>query len=235
VGTTLRVVGVAILVFVSSTAPAPAQDRVPAPRAEPAQDPSPRATPSRAASRRRYPIRDSVDRVVDAVVLAHLKPCDIAQRQGVPCFPVSVEQEGPRFSVAEALRRYRGTGSAAPGAPTVAEIQHQMPGVSQSASGGVGFDPACTAKNLVRKLSGRNTTFHLYRMWDERGERPLLTDRLLDPKAYAANLAVHYEYLGKFDGECAAVAAWRQALRRATEPKPLPDDWDEIEGDEPPE
>jgi hypothetical protein len=218
---TLCVAGVVVLACVGPTSPARAQDAVPSPR------PSPAA--------RRRPIRNSIDRVLDAVVLAHLKPCDIAQKQGVPCFPVSVEQEGPRFSVAEALRRYRGTGSAAPGAPTVAEIQHQMPGVSQSASGSVGFDPACTAKNLVRKLSGKNTTFHLYRMWDERGERPLLTDRLLDPKAYAANLAVHYEYLGKFDGECAAVAAWRQALRRATEPKPLPDDWDEIEGDEPPE
>ncbi len=51
---------------------------------------------------------------------------------------------------------------------------------------------------------------------------------MLDPKAYAANLDFHYEYLGKFDGECEAVAAWRKALREATEPKPVPDDaWDE--------
>jgi len=169
------------------------------------------------------------------VVLAHMKPCDVAQQRGVPCFPVSVEQEGPRFSVAEALRRYRATGSPAPGPPTVAEIQGQMSGAPQSASGGVGFDPVCTAKNLVRKLSGRNSTFYLYRMTDERGDRPLLTDRELDPKAYAANPHVQYEYLGRFDGECAAVAAWRQALRKATEPTPLPDDWDEMKGDEPPQ
>jgi hypothetical protein len=31
------------------------------------------------------------------------------------------------------------------------------------------------------------------------------------------------------------VAAWRRALRKATEPKPLPDDWDESKEDEPPE
>ena len=196
-----------------------------------AQDPAPASTP--APARRRRPIRDSIDRVLDAVVLAHMKPCDVAQRRGVPCFPVSVEQEGPRFSVAEALRRYRGTGSPAPGVPTVAEIQGQMSGAPQSASGGVGFDPVCTAKKLFGKKAG--TTFHLYRTWDARGERPLLTDHLLDPKAYALNPDFHYEYLGKYDGECEAVAAWREALRKATEPKPLPDDWDDAKDDEPPE
>ena len=45
----------------------------------------------------------------------------------------------------------------------------------------------------------------------------MLTDRVLDPKAYAANLDVQYEYMGQFDGECEAVAAWRKALRKATE------------------
>ncbi len=152
----------------------------------------------------------------------------------VPCFPVEVEQEGPRFSVAEALRRYRGTGAPAPGVPTVAETQRQLSGAPLSASGSVGFDPVCTTKNLVKKLSGRNTRFHLYRMWDAKGERPLLTDRVLDPKSYAANLNVQYEYMGEFDGECEAVAAWRKALRRATEDEPLPDDWDEIKQPPPP-
>jgi hypothetical protein len=219
VRSTLRVAGVVVLACVGPTSPARAQDPVPSSR------------PSRTARRR--PIRDSIDRVLDAVVLAHMKPCDVAQRRGVPCFPVSVEQEGPRFSVAEALRRYRGTGSPAPGPPTVAEIQGQMSGAPQSASGGVGFDPVCTAKKLFGKKAG--TTFHLYRTWDARGERPLLTDHLLDPKAYALNPDFHYEYLGKYDGECEAVAAWRKALRKATEPKPLPDDWDETKDDEPPE
>jgi hypothetical protein len=216
---TIRVAGVVVLASVGPSAPARAQDLAPSPR------------PSPVASRR--PIRDSIDRVLDAVVLARLKPCDVALKQGVPCFPVSVEQEGPRFSVAEALRRYRGTGSPAPGPPTVAEIQGQMSGAPQSASGGVGFDPVCTVKKLFGKKAG--TTFYLYRTWDARGERPMLTEHLLDPKAYALNPEFHYEYLGKFDGECAAVAAWRKALRRATEPAPLPDDWDEAKEDEPPE
>jgi hypothetical protein len=162
-----------------------------------------------------------------------MKPCDVAQQQGVPCFPVSVEQEGPRFSVAEALRRYRADGRPAPGVPTVAEIQRQLSGAPQSASGGVGFDPVCTVKSLFGKKAG--TTFYLYRTWDARGERPMMTDRPLDPKAYAANPDFHYEYLGKFHGECAAVAAWRQALRKATEPEPMPDDWDDAKADGPPE
>jgi hypothetical protein len=109
----------------------------------------------------------------------------------------------------------------------VAEIQDQMSGAPLSASGGAGFDPVCTTKNLVKKLSGRSTKYHLYRTWDSRGERPMLTDRKLDPEDYAAMTGFHYEYLGEYDGECAAVAAWRQALRRAKEPAPLPDDWDD--------
>jgi hypothetical protein len=206
VRSTLRVAGVVVLTAGGFAPPAPPQD------------PAPPPAPARAARRR--PIRDSIDRVVEAVVLAHMKPCDRARREGVPCFPVSVEEEGPRFSVAEALRRYRATGGPAPGVPTVAEIQDQMSGAPQSASGSVGFDPVCTAKNLVKKLTGRTTTYYLYRTWDARGERPMLTDRKLDPEDYAANTDFHYEYLGEYDGECAAVAAWRKALRKAAEPKP---------------
>jgi hypothetical protein len=194
-----------------------------------AQDPAPPRRPSPA---RRRPIHDSIDRSVDAVVLAHLKPCVASERQGVPCFPVSVEEEGPRFSVADALRRYRADGSPAPGLPTVAEMQHRYPGRPGAPASAVGsfpsFDPVCTTKNLLKKVSGRSTTYHLYRMWDAGGERPLLTDRPLDPNTYRSNPDVHYEYLGKFDGECEAVAAWRKALRKATEPEPVPDDaWNE--------
>jgi hypothetical protein len=178
--------------------------------------------------RRGTPIRDSIDKVIEQIVLAHLEPCEAASRKGVPCFPLGVEQEGPRFSVAEALRRYRGTGSPAPGVPTVSEIQGQMSGAMQSASGGVSTDPVCGARNLWKKLQGKNTTYHLYRTWDERGERPLLTDHKLDPDDYRTNPSFHFEYLGEFGGECAAVAAWNKALREAVFPEPAP------EGPEPP-
>ena len=173
-----------------------------------------------APARSATPIRASIDRVIEEVVLSHLVPCQLAGRKGVPCFPVSIEQEGPRFSVAEALRRYRGTGSPAPGVPTVAEIQGQMSGAPLSASGGVGADPVCGAKQLWKKILGKGTTYHLYRTWDERGERPLLTDHVLDPEDYRGNLQFQFEYLGKFEGECAAVAAWNKALRDAVARKP---------------
>ncbi len=212
--------------------PPPGQQAPPAPgpHAAPGPQPStrkpaakdPPASARRAARGR--PIHDSIDRVIDAVVDAHMQPCDVARQQGVPCFPVSVEQEGPRFSVAEALRHYRATGGPAPGVPTRSEIQGQMSGAPQSASGGVGFDLVCTAKNLVKKLSGGGGPFYLYRMWDQRGEeRPLLTDHEIDPKTFAANPSARYEFIGKYGGECEAVAAWRQALRKAVEPKPTPE------------
>jgi hypothetical protein len=168
---------------------------------------------------RRTPIRDSVDRVIDRVVLAHLGPCQLAGREGVPCFPVSIDRER-RYSVADSMRSYRGTGAASPSVPTTADIQGQMSGAPQSATAGVGFDPVCTVKNLVKKLSGNGTTYYLYKTWDARGERPMMTDRKLDPFEYQSTPGFRFEYLGSFDSECAAVAAWNKALRDAVEKKP---------------
>ena len=168
---------------------------------------------------RRTPIRDSVDRVIDRVVLAHLGPCQLAGREGVPCFPIAIDRER-RYSVADSMRSYRGTGAASPSVPTTADIQGQMSGAPQSASGGVGFDPVCTVKNLVKKLSGNGTTYYLYKTWDARGERPMMTDRKLDPFEYQSSPGFRFEYLGSFDSECAAVAAWTKALRDAVEKKP---------------
>jgi hypothetical protein len=174
----------------------------------------------RVSRARGTPIRDAIDRVVEQVVLAHTAPCELARRKGVPCFPSGIENQGPRFSVAEALRSYRGTGSPAPGVPTLAEIQGQMSGAPQSASGGVGVDPVCTLKHVWKKLNGKGTTYHLYKTWDERGERPLMTDHLLDPEDYRSNPQFHFEYVGEYSGECAAVAAWNKALREAVNPRP---------------
>jgi len=203
----LRVAGIVILASVGVFRPAWAAG------------PSTSPDPSAAASE--HPIRDEADRAAEAVFLAHLKPCLRAEHEGLPCFPVSVEEEGPRFSVAGALQGYRGVGSPAPGPPTLAETQARMPAVLHSASGGPSFDPVCAVKGLVRKLSGKATDYYLYRTWGSRGEQPLLTDRPLDPKAYAKDAAFHYELVGKFGGECAAVAAWRLALRQAAAPAPL--------------
>jgi hypothetical protein len=74
-------------------------------------------------------------------------------------------------------------------------------------------DPTCVAKSAIKKLKGRNDVYYLYRLEDRTGERPVLTDRPLDPAAYAALPEIHYELLGKFTGECEAVAAYRRIER----------------------
>ncbi len=165
------------------------------------------------------PIRRSIDRQVEAVVRAHLLPCEAAWRQGVPCFPIVVEERGPRLSVKEALRTYRPDGSPAPGVPTRSEIQRQMSGAPLSASGGASFDPGCAAKSLIRLIKGRHDAFYLYRTWNGGAEQPLLSDHKLDPNAYASLPSFHYEFLGEFKSECEALAAWRSALRRAQAPQ----------------
>ena len=159
------------------------------------------------------PIHDSAERQIEAVVRAHLNPCEIARAQGVPCFQVSIEREGPRFSVQDALVGYRPDGRPAPGVPTGPEIQRQLSGAPRSASGGVSTDPTCAVKSLVRLFKGRPDTFFLYRTRDANGvEEPLLTDHKLDPAA-----SVRSELVGEFKGECEAIAAWRRSLRHSME------------------
>jgi hypothetical protein len=204
----------------AGAAPCGMQDAVaPAPAtAEPSPSPTPSPGPSPRPSPRPRPIRRSAERQIEAVVRAHLEPCEVARRTGVPCFPVSIETEGPRFSVKEALRSYRPDGRPAPGVPTNAEMQRQMSGAPRSPSGGVSTDPVCAVKSLVRLFKGSPNTFFLYRTWNVSGEeQPLLTDHKLDPNAYASP-ALRYEYVGEFKGECEALAAWRAALRRSMAP-----------------
>jgi len=207
------------------------QQQTPAPKRKPkakppassapsAQAHSPAAPPPLLASYgRRRGFRTSIDDYVEQVFQSHQDPCAKAAREGVPCFPVSIDQEGPRFSVAEALRRYRTEGGPAPDmVPTNAELQRQMPGAPLSATGGVSFDPGCTLKSLIRMVSGGTNTFYLYRTWNGDVERPLLTDHRLDPNTFLRLPNFRYEFLGEYTGECQAVAAWRAAERHQTVP-----------------
>lgn len=189
---------------------------------EPAATSGAGARRDRPARTRPTPVRDAIERAVDEVMKKHEDPCAYANRQGVPCFPTGIEVEGPRFSVAEAMRRYRADRDRAAHAPiTAAEMRGQMSGAPQSASGGASFDPVCTTKSLIRRVTGKPNTYYLYRLSDGRQERPLLTDRRLDPRVTAENPQVRYEFLGEFSGECEAVAAWRKELREAVAPPPV--------------
>jgi hypothetical protein len=160
------------------------------------------------------PIHGSAERQIEAVVRAHLNPCEVARTQGVACFPVSIEREGPSFSVQDSIRSYQPDGRPAPGVPTGPEIQRQLSGAPRSASGGVSTDPTCAVKSLVRLFKGRPNTFFLYRSRDaDGGEEPLLADHKLD-----VNASPRSEFVGEFKGECEAIAAWRRSLRHAMEP-----------------
>jgi len=182
------------------------------------------ATPRPATPRRRRrPIAEAIEKAVDDVMRRHYDPCAAAAQKGVPCFPSSIDVVGPRFSVADALRKYRQDGRRAAGAPiTASDMREQMGGAPLSASGGVSLDPVCTVKSLIRRMSGTGK-FYLYRLSDGRQERPVLTDRKLDPAVYATNPQASYEYMGEYPGECEAIAAWRKALREAVAPPPAED------------
>ena len=190
---------------------------LPAAAEGPPASPSPAAEPSPGARRT---IAESIEENVERVLREHEEPCERSAREGVPCFPVSVEVKGERFSVAEDLRRFRTDGRPAPGAPTNAEVHSRLSGGLPLAPGGVGGDPVCAVKSLVRSLKGGSNTFYLYRLRSSRGEHPLLTDRRLDPQALLATPGVTYEYLGTYSGPCEAVAAWRKTLRETTPPPP---------------
>jgi hypothetical protein len=184
-----------------------------------------------AAQGTHHPIDDSIERAIDEVLRKYEDPCAVATRRHVPCFPTSIEAEGPRFSVAEALRHYRAGSSPAEHAPiTPADMQKGLTGAPLSASGGVPFDPVCTAKALIRRITGKPSTFYLYKLTDGRDARPLLTDRKIDTSIHASNPEARYEYLGQFSGECEAIAAWRGALREAVSP-PSADPSDEARSD----
>ncbi len=171
--------------------------------------------------RTKRPIADQIDEIVTEVLRAHEKPCERADREGVPCFPVTLSVEGPRYSVAEALRNYRTDGrdkSPSPNRPpTGAEASEFLSGAQKSDSGGVSFDPVCTAKALVRRVKGGATTFYLYRLRDANGEHPLLTDRDLGPNPAPTRPDISYEFMGKYSDECTAIAAWRRAVRNTPE------------------
>jgi hypothetical protein len=211
------VVAVELLAWGAALAPAMAAQDAPPPSTTP-DSPTHNDPPAR---RKPRPIHDSIDSAIDEVMSKYENPCSADQRRGVPCFPTSIETEGPHFSVAEALRRYRAEGSPAESAPiTPSDMQRQMSGAPLSASGGVSMDPVCTARSLIRRINGKASTFYLYSLSDGREARPVLTDRKLEPAVYASNPEARYEFLGRFSDECAAIAAWRRELRKAVAPPP---------------
>ncbi len=78
------------------------------------------------------------------------------------------------------------------------------------------FDPTCVGKSVLKSLKGKNDTYYLYRLRDVAGERVALYDRRLDSATFQGAL----ELLGRFDGECKALAAYRREDRRTAAARP---------------
>jgi hypothetical protein len=188
----------------------------------PSPDPTPSATPAPQPAR---PISESIERVVLRVEAARKDPCKPARDEGKPCFPVVVEIKGPVYSVADEFRRSmpdlaRDKSPVPDRPPTVEELRPFMdtsPGPPRSTLGGVTFDAVCTTKSVLKALRGRNDTYYVYRVFGHRGERIVLRDSAFDPATIAANPELGYELVGKFTGECEAIAAYRRAERELEE------------------
>lgn len=172
---------------------------------------NPASAPAEPAPKRT--ISASVDRHATSIVRSHMDPCSKADESGHPCFPASVEAEGISLSVKDGLRDYQPDLRLAPGVPTSAELSQYMSGAPLSASGGVSTDPVCAVKSLIRQIGAGSNAFFLYRLEVAGEAKPLLTDHKLDPMSYLSVPGARLEFLGRYDGECEAIAAWRKAVR----------------------
>jgi hypothetical protein len=174
------------------------------------------ATPSPSPSPR--PITESVEKVIDRVEAERKDPCLKAARENVPCFPVKTEEKRFDASVREGLGILGPPDKPSPDRPpTGEEMRDQRPG-STTPTVGVTVDPVCIGKSVLRKLRGKNDAYYLYRVRDVHGERVLLYDHKLDVSRFQGDIA----FLGKFDGECEALVAYRREQRRTPNPSPPP-------------
>jgi hypothetical protein len=161
------------------------------------------------------PIADSIARAV-ADAIANDPTCQAARAENVPCFPSSVEVKGQTLQ--KALERFRGpSGSVGEGPPGPSAADEERLRNPQQAPlpvvGGVSFDPVCAGKSLWRQIKGKKGTFWVYRVRDRIGETVVLRDAPLEAQQEAEGGLRAFELLGKYDGECAALAAYRNALR----------------------
>jgi len=172
--------------------------------ATPSPSPSPTPLPPR-------PITSSVERVVERLQREREDPCRKALAEGRPCFPVETVIRGPEISVRDSLRDLGPASKESPNRPpTTAELAPYLSGAMAPFVPLVSFDPGCVGKSALKRLRGKNDRYFLYRVRDTRGQRIVLYDRRLDPTYVQGEL----EFLGEFDGECDAVAAWNREVRR---------------------
>jgi hypothetical protein len=173
-------------------------------------------TPSPAPSPR--PITESVEKVIDRLEEERKNPCLKAARENIPCFPVKTEEKRFDSSVRESLGIPDPPEKPTPDRPpTREEMGPYRPG-STTPTVGVTVDPVCIGKSALKKLRGKNDVYYLYRVRDVHGERVVLYDHRLDVSRFQGDIA----FLGRFDGECEAEAAYRREQRRTLPPASPP-------------
>lgn len=169
-----------------------------------ADDPPPTTLPPR-------PINDSIERVVRRLEEERKEACRKATEAGVPCFPVSTEVAKPDVSVRDSLRDLGPASKPSPNRPpTLEEMRGYRPGPEGLVVPFATFDPGCAARSAIKRLKGKNDVYYLYRVHDAHGPRVALYDRRLDAATFQGAL----EFLGRFEGVCAAVAAFRREERK---------------------
>jgi len=165
------------------------------------------------------PVSDSVDRVVARVLEEQKTPCQKATQEGVPCFPVVTEVSGPTISVRDILRDLGSEKGPTPDRPpTRDEMKPFRPGPAALVVPLFGFDPGCAAKAALKRLKGKNDTYYLYRVRNQLGEQVLMYDHSVESGHFQGDV----EFLGRIDGECEAVAAYRRAERKTSSSPPPP-------------
>jgi hypothetical protein len=159
------------------------------------------------------PIAESVGPAVDVYIRERMKPCRTPGKDGVPCFPVTVERKW-QYSVADSLAHLEFDQRTSPSRPpTVDEMKGARPGPLSAYGNIVTFDPVCKTRQLFKMVAGTSRTYYLYRTWDASGEHVTLRDRPFEAEKFDATPRFRYLPLGSFTDECEALAAWRQALR----------------------
>jgi hypothetical protein len=155
------------------------------------------------------PISASVEPAVEKAEAARRDPCKGVAVKGVPCFAATAEKQGRVYSVRESIlglgaEDLKGGPAPDPFGPS------RNGGAGAPRVTGVTFDPGCVAKSFVKKVKGRNDVYYVYLLHSPDGDRVEMRDSRIDPATFQGNV----ELLGRYDGECEALAAFRAAQRQ---------------------
>jgi len=183
----------------AATEPSAPEGAHPRPASAP-QSSTPTTTPRASDAPNASPFAESIEKATERSSQESQDPCALAEKRGVPCFPSNAEKDDDEVSVAESLKKWKEDASGYEGGNTTIRSPAGTP-LS-------GFDPVHAVEGLVRILSGKNTTFFLYRVWDRSGERAVLRDDETPPVLDPTDRKAGYALVRKVRGQPAAIKAF---------------------------